>query len=335
MNWDLAGHNWAVELLKGDLAKNELRQVYLFAGPSGVGRRTLALRFAQAIACQQPVAPGEPCRSCRTCQQIERQQHPDLYVVQAEGGSREIKIDQIRALQHWLSLAPYESRFRIALLLGFHNANPNAQNALLKTLEEAPDRAILLLTADTPDDLLPTIASRCEILRLRPLPLEEATLFLASLPNVSGDQAQRLAHLSGGRVGYARRLLNDPAELEKWTVSVDQLLSLLPASRRVRFAYADGLTRDWGKSRENLQQTFQVWLSFWRDLLLCASESETPLVNQDKESELRRLASEIDFPTASRVAGVIEDALKKLDLNANPRLLAEVVLLDMPKINNR
>ncbi len=96
MTWDVVGHDWAVTFLKGHLANGEMRQAYLFSGPPGVGRRTLALRFAQAIACRQPSGPGEPCRTCRTCQQIARQQHSDLSIVQAEGGSREIKIDQVR-----------------------------------------------------------------------------------------------------------------------------------------------------------------------------------------------------------------------------------------------
>jgi DNA polymerase-3 subunit delta' len=332
VNWDLVGHDWAVELLKGHLVKNDLRQAYLFSGPPGVGRRTLGLRFAQAVNCSQTAAPGDPCRTCRTCRQIERQQYSDLYIVQVEEDSREIKIDQVRALQHWLSLSPYESRYRIALLLGFQNANQNAQNALLKTLEEAPDRAILLLTADTPEDLLPTIASRCEILRLRPLPLEDAIRYLASLEGVGMNLARRIAHLSAGRIGYARQLVDHPGELERWSAFVDQLLALLGASRRERFAYAEEMTRDWRKSRDSLSQVLHIWLSFWRDVLLCSGGSAAPLVNQDKEAEVQQVASTLDFSKAIRVVRMIEDALLKLDQNANTRLLAEVVLLDMPHI---
>jgi DNA polymerase-3 subunit delta' len=330
MNWDLAGHDWAVALLKEHLVRQQVHQAYLFTGPAGVGRHTLALRFAQAIECPHPRQPGEPCRTCRTCVQIERCQYPDLDIVQVEGGSREIKIDQVRALQHRLSLAPYGPGHRIALLLNFQNANPNAQNALLKTLEEAPEKVILLLTADTPEGLLPTIMSRCEILRLRPLPPEEAFRYLGSLDGVDAPKARRLAYLSGGRVGYARHLLENPGELEKYDATLQKLFELTGASRRVRFAYAEQLTREWGKGRDNLYQAMQVWLSLWRDVLLSAGGANAPLVNVDHTSEVVALAARIDVPTARRTVSALEDGLEKLEANANPRLLAEVLLMGMP-----
>jgi DNA polymerase III subunit delta' len=332
MNWDLAGHEWAVALLQQHLINQQVRHAYLFTGPPSIGRRTLAIRFTQAICCPQPLQPGEPCQVCRTCLQIERQEYPDLDIVQAEGGSRNIKVDQIRNLQHKVSLAPYASKFRIALLVNFQDANPNAQNALLKTLEEAPEKVILLLTADTPEALLPTIVSRCEIMRLRPLSLEAATRSLSSLDKMDPGQAKTLAHLSGGRIGYARFLHENPGELEKREAMVEQLFALLPASRRERFSYAEQLTRDWGKSRENLSQVIQVWLSIWRDVLLCSSSAEVPLTNLVHEPQLRKLGAQIDVDLARSVLAVIESGLEKIEMNANPRLLAEVLFLEMPRI---
>jgi DNA polymerase III subunit delta' len=332
MNWDMVGHEWAVRLLQEHIIHDRVRHAYLFCGPPGVGRRTLALRFAQALNCPQPPAPGVPCRTCRTCRQIERQQSPDLNIVEAEQEGKDIKVDQVRGLQHQLALSPYESRYRVALLRDFQAANPSAQNAMLKTLEEAPAKVILLVTADMPEGLLPTIVSRCEIMRLRPLPLEQASACLQSrgLPEA---EAHLLSHLSGGRLGYALRLQANPAELEKRQALLDTLQTLLPASRRERFNTIESLTRNKDKQRESLRLALQTWLTYWRDLLLCCAGADTPLVNLDREAELRRLANQIDRSTALRVITGLERGLDLLQANVNPRLLGETLLLDWPRIS--
>jgi DNA polymerase III subunit delta' len=197
MGWEVAGHAWAEHLLYEHLVRGEVRHAYLLTGPAGVGRRTLALRFTQALNCLQPPAPGEFCGQCRVCRQTAAMQHSDLAVVQAEKEGGTLKVEQVRDLQRSLSLLPYEAHFRVALLLRFEEAHPSAQNALLKTLEEAPQRVILLLTADSAENLLPTIVSRCEVLRLRPMALDHLQTYLET-QGMDAVDARLLAHLSGG-----------------------------------------------------------------------------------------------------------------------------------------
>ena len=156
-NWNLIGNEWAVDMLKKHVTRDTTRHAYLFVGPPGLGRRTLALRFAQALNCQSPVEPGMPCGQCRDCRQIDAMQHADLAIVQSESEGAVLKVDQIREARRTLVLKPYQARYRVALFLRFQEANDNAANALLKTLEEAPSYAVLILTADTPEQLLPTI----------------------------------------------------------------------------------------------------------------------------------------------------------------------------------
>jgi len=326
-NWNMLGHEWAVEMLQQHAARGDVRHAYLFCGPTGLGRRTLALRLAQALNCTKPIAAGIPCGTCRDCKQIEAMQHPDMNVIQAETEGGTLKVDQVREVQHFLSLKPYQSKYRVALFLRFQEANDNAANALLKTLEEAPAHAILLLTADTPEQLLPTIVSRCEILRLRALPVSAIEADLLA-HGVDKERARLLAHISGGRPGYAHKLIDDITLLEKREERLDDVQTLLPAPRVEKFSYAEKLAKD----KDVMRQTILIWLSYWRDVMLRVAQAETPLINIDRNMEIEFLASRLDLSTARRVVGDLESALEKMDRNVNSRLLAEVLLLDWPKI---
>ncbi len=325
-NWNLLGHEWAMDMLYQHVARGQARHAYLFCGPPGLGRRTLALRLAQALNCETPVRAGIPCRECRNCKQIEAMRHPDMNVIQAEAEGGTLKVDQVREVQRTLSLKPFQSKYRVALFLRFQEANDNAANALLKTLEEAPSYAVLLLTADNPEQLLPTIVSRCEILRLRPLPVSVIETDLIQR-GVDADRARLLAHISAGRPGYARRLVDDAGLLEEREERLNDLQTLLPAPRVEKFSYADKLSKD----KDSMRQTILIWLSYWRDVMLRTAQARTPLVNIDRNMEIESLAGRLDLSTARRVVNDLESTLEKMERNVNARLLAEVLLLDWPK----
>jgi DNA polymerase-3 subunit delta' len=218
----------------------------------------------------------------------------------------------------------------VALLLRFQEANLNAQNALLKTLEEAPSRVILLLTADSAESLLPTIVSRCEVLRLRPMPLQRLQQELEGREMQPAD-ARLLAHLSSGRLGYALRLKDDLGRMDQRRAFIEDLLNMLTANLRERFAYAETITRD----REALREAYQVWLSFWRDLMLRCASPNLPLVNLDMEVEINDLAWQINMQIARAQVSALEQGIARLDGNLNARLLTEVLLMDWPRLNRQ
>jgi DNA polymerase-3 subunit delta' len=327
-NWGLIGHEWAVQLLKGHLERGAPRHAYLFTGADSIGRRTLALRFAQAFNAEPPSSPGEFDPQNRTSRQIEQMQHPDLSLVERLEGDRDIKIDAVRQLQHSLSLAPYSARYRIALLLDFELANDNAANALLKTLEEPPSRVVLMLTAESADAMLPTIASRCEVIHLRPVSLEQLSQGLQQLYGVPAEQAHLLAHVSSGRPGYALLLHQQPALLARRTAWLDEQQYLLKSNRSTRFEYAQQAT----KEKEDYIQMLQVWLSFWRDVLLQAAQAETPLVNIDRQAEIEDLSCRLDTTTIHHLVSEVGTTISNLRTNANLRLTAEALLLEFPYI---
>jgi DNA polymerase-3 subunit delta' len=293
----------------------------LFTGPAGIGRRTLALRLAQAINCSEPPAPGSYCGNCRACRGFARMQHPDLLIVQRQEGDREIKVGAIRELSRSLSRTPLEARYQVALLLNFGEASAEAANALLKTLEEPNPSVVICLTAPDTDSLPETIASRCEVVRMRPMLIDALEAALDT------PQASLLAAMSGGRPGLARRLQEDPAAIEQRAEWLAACSRLLAASRVDRFAFAEKASKD----RETLRAMLLVWLSFWRDVLWHAGRPAA--ANHEDGKRAAALARQVGFEKARGALAVTEHTLQQLTLtNVNARLALEVLLLEFPTV---
>jgi len=334
MSWNLIGHSWAEQILRQQLAAGSLRHAYLFSGPSGVGRRTLALRFAQAINCPQSSSTGESCGTCRTCRQIEDMQQADLNILQAEQEGDTLKIDQVRELQHLLSLAPYESHYRIALLLRLEEANLSAQNALLKTLEEPNPRVILLVTANDPDNLLPTVVSRCEHIRLRPQAVDVLAAHLQENLHIDAENAVLISHIAGGRPGYALRLINEKELLLIRKQTLDRCLQLISYSSMERMLFVEKLTKS--KDRKDikidLKEELGQWLSFWRDVLIVNTNSQANLINLDFQEIIHQIASNVASEFSAQIIASLDHALIRLN-NANLQTMLDNLLLTWPKID--
>ncbi len=322
-HWPVIGHEWAVAHLSRALTHGRMRHAYLITGPDQVGKTTLARAFAAALNCTGAPAP---CGQCRACTLIAKDAHPDVTLIAAEAGGNILKIDQVRALQQTLALRPFEARYRVAILRNFHQANPAAANALLKTLEEPAPNVVLLLTAISADLLLPTIVSRCQPLHLRPLPLQTVYQALIQRWGASPEQAQTLARLSGGRIGWAIRALADSSLLALRQEALTALNSLLQSSRRERFALVERLPQD----KQTLTEILGIWQSFWRDVLLAATGSRAPVTNYDYAGQITALALEAGQEKTERALLATNRTLDYLTRNANTRLALEVLALEYP-----
>lgn len=324
----MIGHEWAVRMLTHHITNNCVGHAYLITGPHGVGRRTLAIKFAQSLNCPQPTQPGVACFQCQSCQQIARMEHPDMTIISAPQRGSQIRIEQIREMQRSIYLTPFIANYRIVLLLRFEEANQNAANALLKALEEPPEKVVLILTAECPEVLLPTIVSRCERIPLHPISLNRLSEKLQELFNITYEQANLLAHISGGYPGNAIRFLQNPNELEQRKNRSDEFINLLTAKLIERFTYAEKISKDKPQIISNLE----LWQSLWRDLLIISTRSTSPIINLDYQKTLTDFAQHIDRHTAYQVIGKIKHTQSLIERNINPRLAMEILLIDLPHL---
>lgn len=319
--WQVVGHEWAVALLERSLANGRMAHAYLLLGLPQIGKTTLALNFAQALNC---LSEEKPCGQCRSCLKIAHGNHPDVRVIKAANGT--IKIEQVRDMQREVALSPHEGHWKVYIIRQMERATPEAANCLLKTLEEPPPQVILILTASDSDQLLPTIISRCQVLNLRPPSVPLIQKALQERWGVDPERAGLLARLSGGRLGWAVRASQDETILRQRERRLDEMVELMGQGRVERWRYAQRLSQ----SPDDLPEVLDLWLSWWRDLLLIKGGSSTEVTNVDREATLRAQAQGYSLTQVRDFIGALRAAAWQLEHNANTRLALEVLMLSLP-----
>jgi DNA polymerase-3 subunit delta' len=341
--WGVIGHDWAVEHLRKSMDYRRVRHAYLILGAESVGKETLARAFAMALNCAHPDATAHPCGACSACQRIARGAHPDIVYAQHDATTGALRIEEIRAVAGKLALKPFEARYRIAIFRDFDLARPQAQDALLKTLEEPSPAALLFLLAKStdanlpstssgitqiPEAILPTITSRSQIIRLRPVPAAVIEAALIAQFGAQAEQAALIAHVAGGRVGWAIRALQDPDLLAQRNAALDLLEHLVAQPLVGRFRESDGL----GKDRLALYPLLALWQTWWRDLLLLTEGLDGPLTNLDRAETLRVLAQHVSAGEVFAALDATRTALHTLmTTNAQARLTLDVMLMRYPR----
>ncbi len=320
--WQVVGHKWAVDLLKRTLVRERVAHAYLLTGPPQIGKRSLALNFAQSLNCLSD--EEKPCGQCLACRKIAHGSHPDVQIIEGEGGT--LKIDQMRTLRHEAALSPLEGRWKVYIIRQMEQATAEAANCLLKTLEEPPSNVILMLTASEAEVLLTTIVSRCQVLNLRPLATETVQRSLQERWGVEVERAQLLARLSGGRLGWAVTASQNDAILDQRERHLNEMMELLSQGRVERLEYAQQLSRN----PEAVPELLHLWLSWWRDLLLAAGGSPAGIINIDRENTLRAQAQRYSLGQVRNFIEALRAAVWRLEHNANTRLTLEVLMLSLP-----
>jgi DNA polymerase-3 subunit delta' len=333
--WQVIGQTRVVTLLQRSLEEESLAHAYLLVGPPHVGKMTLALNLAQALNCQ---GTERPCGECASCQKIASANHADVQVIgltqnvdSAEAKLRtEIGIDQIRQMQHSASLPPFEGKYKIFIIEGAEFLSIEAANCLLKTLEEPTGKVVFILLT-TNDGLLPaTVVSRCQRLELSPLAATEVETALNSRWGIEPQKAKLLARLSHGCLGWALSAASDDGLLQQRAEKIDRLLDIINADYEERFAYANQLAAQFTQNRGLVQEVLDLWLDWWRDLLLVKIGCSDIITNVDRLDKLTEIAEDYRLAQIKAFINSIQAAGEQLRQNANPRLVLEVLMLDMP-----
>jgi DNA polymerase III subunit delta' len=339
-NWGVVGHEWAVDFLRRSIDGGRAAHAYLISGPQGVGKSLLALRLAQALNCEADGA--SPCLSCRSCRRAARANHPDVRTagLETQGAGlkpeeaarqKDLKIDTVREWLRDVNLKPYEGRRRVFILHDAERLSEAASNAMLKTLEEPPPYATLVLVANTAGDLLPTIVSRCQPLKLRPVPRAQVAAALRERHNLAPEDADLLASWSGGRIGWALRMVEAPDDLEARQAQLDELAGLASLGRPEALRWAEERAKEYrGGDQAAVFAALELWQSWWRDVLLTAAGCGDAVTHVDRRDDLARAARRYELADIHGFLTRIGAASRQLRENVNPQLALENVLLHFP-----
>jgi DNA polymerase-3 subunit delta' len=216
------------------------------------------------------------------------------------------------------------------LLLNFEQANPHAQNSLLKTLEEPPGDSIMILTATSANSLLETITSRCEEIKLNTVPISISSIGLEQIHGIPADQANFLAHISGGKPEIALHYHQDPASLELRETLLNEHWQILKGNSVERFSYASKYEKD----SRMVNKVIDTWSSLWHDIMHQSGKSQAPIQNIDRSNEINQIVNRVDLVTAQKTLNIFRRAHSLLLVNANLKLTFEDLLLQLPRFEN-
>ena len=330
--WDIIGHEHSIDILRRTIAAQQVRHAYLFSGPQRIGKALLAHRFAQTLLCtggpDSRIIPQDPCNVCLSCRKVLHGNHPDIHIVAKLPDKQFILVEQVRVLQTDSARRTLEGRRNIFIIQNAHEMNLQAANCLLKTLEEPEPDVVLLLTVPDAGLLLPTIVSRVQQIPVQLLTTAQIKTALEQRWEIKAQEAALIASLAAGRIGWAVQAIEDEDMLTERKAQLELLAKLLTFSRVQRFEVIQQLSTD----TEKVSILLELWLLWWRDMVLAANNCLDLTINADMRSLLKTQAARISSAEAERMVRAILQTMEFREQNVNMRVALEVLMLDAPKL---
>jgi DNA polymerase-3 subunit delta' len=316
---EIVGQDTAIKFLKQAVSNNELPPAYLFLGRDGVGKRLTALTLSKVINCQKQNL--DSCDECLSCKKIENFNHADVIWISLSENSSFIKIEQIRQLKYQLSLKPFESKRKIAVILDADFLNAESSNALLKTLEEPPADTLIILTASNASRIFSTIISRTQVVKFFPLREQAVKQLLIKKHKLAEDEATILSRLSQGSIGRALQL-KDNDILKKRDIVINNLIGQDNNFWEDMFAQ--------NTFKLNFLEVLDILAIWYRDLLILKiAGKEDELVNWDRKEDLAAFAQNYNLESIDKIISLIFELRREAEQNLNTKLLCQRLLLEI------
>ena len=328
---DILGQKQVKEHLQTAIKQKNISHAYLFAGEVGSGRRTMADAFARALLCESPTEDGDSCGRCKSCMQAGSKNHPDIHYLTHDKFN--IRVDEIREqLNSDIQIKPYSSAYKVYIIPEAHRMNEQAQNALLKTLEEPPAYAVIILLCDNASSLLQTITSRCVTLQMKPVSKDEIAEYLMKKLQMEADRARLAAGFCQGNIGQAIRF----ASSEDFQQIRGQVLKLLKEIDDMPLPAITDEIRNFSKDRTNFYDYMDLMLLWYRDVLMYKATKDTNiLLYHDEYSAIQKQASKRSYEDIEKIIQAFDKVKIRLDANVNFDLAIELLLLTIKDYNNR
>lgn len=335
-NWGTIGHQKISQFMQKSLDNNKLSHAYLLAGQEHLGKSLMAEKFIASILCADHQQQNKieikmlPCNQCIYCTQLAKGIHPDVYFLKKEEDQKNISVEQVREMQKFLYLTSFLNSYKIALIDNAEELSESAQNALLKVLEEPRSKTILILICRDYNLLLPTIISRCQLLKFLPLSIEEIFHHLLKI-GANREQARMYSAISHGQIGLAVNFLNNPESFKLYLDQVERFINLIQNNLTYKFKAVESWLTEFEspiEKKEFLSQELNVWQILLRDILFLQNNSGHLITNLHFQKNLEVLAKQYKITKILTLLNQIRQVQQVLAYNVNPRLAVENLVLN-------